>query len=257
MKNKLYAAPAKAFGFLIALTVGLLLTPPSNAAMKQGVEIKELEPGSGETAKQGDRVQVHYTGWLMDGKKFDSSLDRGAPFVFQIGQGQVISGWEIGVEGMKVGSKRELIIPPEKGYGPRGYPPVIPGNATLKFEVKLLKVMAPAYTDINNNELKNLIARGVPIIDIRRPEEWEQTGIIEGSKMITAFNGRGQLEKNFIPELSKVAGPEDEVIVICRTGNRTGVISRGLSDQVGYKKIYNVQRGITDWIKQGNPVVKP
>jgi len=257
MKNKRFFTTIKTFGFLAAMGAGLLASASLEAATKQGVEIKELETGSGEIAKIGDRVQVHYTGWTTDGKKFDSSLDRNRPFVFQIGARQVIPGWEIGVEGMQVGSKRQLIIPPALGYGKNGYPPDIPGNATLKFEVSLLKIMAPAYTDIDNSQLKSLISRGVPLVDIRRADEWRQTGIIEGSKMITAFDGRGQLVRNFIAEFGKVAGPDDEVIVICRTGNRTGVISRGLSEQLGYKKIFNVRRGITDWIKQGNTVIKP
>jgi len=96
--------------------------------------------GTGDTAQPGQTVSVHYTGWLTDGKKFDSSVDRGQPFQFPLGQGRVIRGWDEGVSGMKVGGKRKLIIPPELGYGPSGMPPVIPGNAKLIFEVQLLGV---------------------------------------------------------------------------------------------------------------------
>lgn len=104
------------------------------------LKIKDLVVGKGAAAKTGDRVSVHYTGWLMDGTKFDSSLDRGQPFEFVLGQGQVIPGWDKGVVGMKVGGKRELIIPPELAYGDQGAGGAIPPNATLKFNVQLLAI---------------------------------------------------------------------------------------------------------------------
>lgn len=96
--------------------------------------------GNGTEAKIGDTVSVHYTGTLTDGKKFDSSLDRGDPFSFTIGEGRVIQGWEQGVPGMKVGGKRKLTIPSDLGYGDRGSPPIIPPNATLIFEIELLGI---------------------------------------------------------------------------------------------------------------------
>lgn len=105
-----------------------------------GLKYYDFAVGSGAAPQKGQQVTVHYTGWLTDGKKFDSSLDRGEPFAFQIGVGQVIRGWDDGVMSMQVGGKRQLVIPPELGYGVRGAGGVIPANATLIFEVELLGV---------------------------------------------------------------------------------------------------------------------
>jgi peptidylprolyl isomerase len=105
-----------------------------------GLQYWEIRVGNGEVAKEGSHVRVHYSGWLTTGKKFDSSVNRGQPFDFTIGNGEVIKGWEEGVAGMKVGGKRQLRIPPELGYGADGSPPDIPANATLIFDVQLLGV---------------------------------------------------------------------------------------------------------------------
>jgi peptidylprolyl isomerase/FKBP-type peptidyl-prolyl cis-trans isomerase FkpA len=104
-------------------------------------QIEDVKAGAGPQAKAGDRVSVHYVGTLDDGTKFDSSRDRGQPFAFPLGRGQVIQGWDCGVAGMQVGGIRKLTIPPEEGYGARGTPGgPIPPNATLHFEVELLKI---------------------------------------------------------------------------------------------------------------------
>jgi FKBP-type peptidyl-prolyl cis-trans isomerase FkpA len=109
-----------------------------------GLQYEDPVPGTGATAQAGQQVSVHYTGWLYNdsvkGAKFDSSKDRNDPFEFGLGGGQVIKGWDEGVQGMQVGGTRVLVIPPELGYGARGAGGVIPPNATLMFEVELLRV---------------------------------------------------------------------------------------------------------------------
>jgi FKBP-type peptidyl-prolyl cis-trans isomerase FkpA len=113
---------------------------PGKTAAVTELKTEDTKVGEGVAAKSGDLVSVHYTGWLTDGTKFDSSKDSGTPFQFTLGGGEVIPGWDQGVAGMKVGGVRKLTIPPDLGYGPAGSPPVIPGNATLVFEVELLKI---------------------------------------------------------------------------------------------------------------------
>ena len=112
----------------------------STITTPSGLQYEEVRPGTGATARAGQDVAVHYTGWLLDGSKFDSSHDRGQPFTFGLGRGQVIAGWDEGVEGMQVGGMRKLTIPPQLGYGEFGAGGVIPPNATLVFEVELIDV---------------------------------------------------------------------------------------------------------------------
>jgi FKBP-type peptidyl-prolyl cis-trans isomerase FkpA len=144
--------PIRVAGAAVALAIIAAVAPlPGSAGaanqvieMPDGLKYTDTKLGDGATATAGNKVSVHYTGWLYKdgakGAKFDSSVDRGQPFDFTLGAHQVIAGWDEGVAGMKVGGQRTLIIPPELGYGSRGAGGVIPPNATLMFDVELLKV---------------------------------------------------------------------------------------------------------------------
>ena len=112
--------------------------------------------------------------------------------------------------------------------------------------------------EIGNIELKSLLQKRIPLIDIRRKDEWKSTGIVENSILMTFFDKNGKANTNeWLKELNKIAKKNDPVILICRTGRRTGIISKFLSEKVGYRLIYDVTDGITDWIKKGNTVVNP
>lgn len=128
---------------IVGLSMGASLSPvlaeeDNPTVTPSGLQYLDLVKGSGREAHVGETASVHYTGWLKDGTKFDSSVDRGQPFQFRLGAGRVIKGWDEGVVGMNIGSKRKLIIPPNLGYGARGAGRIIPPNATLIFEVELL-----------------------------------------------------------------------------------------------------------------------
>jgi peptidylprolyl isomerase len=139
------ATPTPASASTGSYPIGTLdTTPPAPSAnavtTASGLVYEDLQVGDGATVKSGDTVSVHYTGWLEDGTKFDSSIDRGQPSEFAIGVGQVIPGWDEGLQGMKVNGTRLLVIPPELAYGASGRPPTIPANATLTFEVQLVSI---------------------------------------------------------------------------------------------------------------------
>ena len=220
------------------------------------VGIDEVEVGKGIDARPFSVVDVHYTGKLEDGTVFDSSLERGEPFRFTLGAGQVIPGWDFGIQGMKPGGKRILTIPPALAYGQTGAGGVIPPNATLTFDVELVALTPPPFASISNSQLAAKLESGIKLIDIRRPEEWQQTGVVDGSIKSTAFDSEGRFLKSFMEMLEKTVQPDEEFVVICRTGNRTANLSNWLVTKGGYRNVLNVQDGITSWIKEERPVNK-
>ena len=240
--------------FLAFLPVCLFLGVSVNAA---DLSFEVIAEGDGEKAKNGMQVSVHYQGRLTDGTIFDDSQKRGTPFSFTLGSGQVIPGWEQGIAGMKIGEKRVLTIPPELGYGAAGAGGVIPPNATLIFDVQLIAVtILPKLADATPADLKVAQQKGVVVIDIRRAEEWAETGIIEGAHTITAFTQSGQLHSEFQRKfIAIVSTPDTPVMLYCRTGNRTGIIGNALVGQLGYSDVTHLKDGIVGWAAGGAPVV--
>ncbi|MDH5784774.1 MAG: rhodanese-like domain-containing protein [Chromatiales bacterium] len=110
------------------------------------------------------------------------------------------------------------------------------------------------YSNVDNDELQQLLSQGIPIYDIRRAEEWRETGVVRNSRRLTFFDAQGRVNPGFIPEFTKRINKDDPVILICRTGNRTSAVAKYLSEEMGYTRVYNVTRGITDWISQGREV---
>ena len=215
------------------------------------------QEGSGDRADIGMSVSVHYTGKLEDGTVFDSSIPRGQPFTFTLGAGQVIKGWDLGVEGMTVGEKRNLIIPPHLGYGVRGAGATIPPNATLIFDVELLEVTMPiTLGELSPQQFIDARENGGVVIDIRREEEWKETGIIKGSQTITAFTKDGKIHPDFPKKFFDLINDVDvPILLYCRTGNRTGILGKALIDQVGQTNVSHLSDGIVGWKKQGFPIV--
>ncbi len=220
------------------------------------VAIEEIKIGKGSEALPFSVVDVQYTGKLEAGTVFDSSIGRAEPFRFTLGAGQVIRGWDMGIQGMKAGGKRILTIPPELAYGNAGAGDKIPPNATLIFEVELVGVEPPPFSSIGNARLAAKLEQGITLIDIRRIDEWKETGIIDGSIKSTAFDGQGRFLKSFVETLKNTVKPEDEFALICRTGNRSAALSNWLVTRSAYKNVLNVKNGISSWIKEGNPIRK-
>lgn len=127
--------------------------------------------------------------------------------------------------------------------------------AALLFTLTLGGCAEPPYTNIDNAQLKTLFTQGIPLYDIRRPEEWRQTGVLEGSRKLTFVDASGRLNPEFLPRFGAEINKSDPVILICRTGNRTDTLARELA-AMGYTRIYNVRDGITRWMSEGNPVAR-
>jgi rhodanese-related sulfurtransferase len=243
--------------FFVSLTILTLFSGNLAFSSENELKITINQNGSGDSAETGMSVSVHYTGKLEDGTVFDSSIPRGQPFTFTLGAGQVIKGWDLGVEGMKLGEKRSLVIPPHLGYGIRGAGATIPPNATLIFDIELLEVTMPiTLRDLSPNDFIDAQENGGIVIDIRREEEWKETGILQGSNTITAFTKDGNIHPDFPKKFFDLINDIDvPILLYCRTGNRTGILGQALIDQVGQTNVSHLSEGIVGWKKQGHPTV--
>ncbi len=228
----------------------------TQSLMADGVQIINNIEGEGKEIVKHSKIQVHYTGKLQDGTKFDSSLDRGEPFRFQIGLRQVIEGWEIGLIGMKVGGKRTLIIPSELAYGERGAGDLIPPNATLTFDVEIVDVQDPGYGLVKTTEIRALQEEGYKFIDIRTEKERDHTGVVPGSLEITAFDIYG----NFIPEFMKtfrdLVKLDDNTVFISNEGEIASILANGFVEQLNASNMYALKGGIQQLIKENYKLEK-
>ena len=247
----------KNLSFFVSLAILTLFNGNLAFSSENELKITINQNGSGDSAETGMSVSVHYTGKLEDGTVFDSSIPRGQPFTFTLGAGQVIKGWDLGVEGMKLGEKRSLVIPPHLGYGIRGAGATIPPNATLIFDIELLEVAMPiTLRELSPNDFIDAQENGGIVIDIRREEEWKETGILQGSNTITAFTKDGNIHPDFPKKFFDLINDIDvPILLYCRTGNRTGILGQALIDQVGQTNVSHLSEGIVGWKKQGHPTV--
>ena len=221
----------------------------SPISFAQELKITNNIEGDGLQVIKHSKIKVHYLGKLENGKKFDSSYDRGDPLSFQIGMRQVIEGWEQGLLGMKVGGKRTLIIPPKLAYGERGVGDLIPSNATLIFEVEIIDIQLPGYFLVMTKDILRLQKENYQFIDIRTKEERNNTGIIPGSIEITAFDIYGNFVPDFMKNFQNLVDLNNNVVLISNEGEISSILANGFVEQLGAKYMYSLKGGIQQLIK--------
>ena len=238
---------------LIALIFTMSVLGSLPVLANVGFIVETLQNGKDKLATANQQISVHYEGKLTDGIVFDVSFSRERPVSFILRKGEVIKGWNLGIEGMASGEIRRLIIPPEMGYRTKAAGDLIPPNVTPIFEVELLAVSRPLeLRQMNPDELQEAQAQGAVIIDIRREDEWQTTGIIDGAKTITAFTKDGRLHQEFQEKfLSLAPSLKAQIVLYCRTGNRTTKLGNALVNQLGYSNLSHLRNGITGWFKSG------
>ena len=209
------------------------------------VQILEEVFGDGLEVSNHSKVSVHYIGRLEDNKEFDNSYKRNQPFQFQIGVRQVILGWETGLLGMKEGGKRTIFIPYNLAYGDSGVGELIPPKSNLIFEIELINVLPPKYKQIDSYQLKLAMSdNSFTILDIRNSEEINNSGIIPGSILSTAFDANGNFLPDFLNSYQEIINPGDKVIFVSEEGIISSVLANGFSEQLNQINIYNLKDGI-------------
>ena len=224
--------------------------------MADEVQVNNIIEGEGIEIINHSKIQVHYTGKLQDGTKFDSSYDRGEPISFQIGLRQVIEGWETGLMGMKVGGKRTLVIPPELAYGEIGVGDLIPPNATLIFDIEIVDVEAPDYAFINAEEIQALQEDGYKFIDIRTKKERDNTGIVAGSLEITAFDIYGNFVPEFMKTLRDLVDLDENIVFISNEGEIASILANGFVERLKFTNMYALKGGIQQLINENYKLEK-
>ncbi len=233
-----------------------------NLADNKSIKILSEVYGLGDKIKKHYKIKVHYVGALEEGTEFDNSYKRKQPFVFQIGLRQVIPGWEIALLGMQVGGKKKFKVPPSLAYGDSGVGDLIPPNSSLIFDVEIIDIKPPGYTEINSEQLISLkkeklfylINKNLILIDIRTMKEWQLTGVIEGSYKISAFDSKNNLNSNFLKMYKKNVKENDYVVFISDKGEVSSILANGFIENLGMKNIYSLKGGIQEWIKDGNKI---
>ena len=220
------------------------------------LEIRTLSPGGGVAVEQGMRAKVHYQGRLSDGKVFDDSRERGTPFTFTIGAGEVIEGWDKGILGMKVGEKRQLVIPPELGYGLRGAGNVIQPGATLTFDIELIAIRwPPTLSAVSPEALAKARDENQVIIDIRNKDARAKTGVIKGAEMLTAFGSSGKLHPQFQRKFAElIKALETPFILYDEDGEAAAYLGGAMVKQLGFENVSYLKNGIYAWKKSGRPL---
>jgi peptidylprolyl isomerase len=212
--------------------------------------------GSGLEIINHSKIEVHYLGKLEDGTKFDSSYDRGEPLSFQIGMKRVIEGWELGLLGMKVGGKRTLFIPSKLGYGQRGAGDLIPPNSNLIFDVEIIDVQPPGYKTVLSSEIKELKNLNYTFIDIRIDEERLNTGMLDGSIPVIAFDEFGKFVPEFMQNLKSNVDLNDNIVFISNDGDIASILANGFVEQLGAKNMHYLKGGIQGLIKENYKLSK-
>ncbi len=230
---------------MIKILFFLFICILSYKSFSNEVQIVNEIIGNGLEVKNHSKVSVHYVGKLEDNTIFDSSYDRGQLFDFQIGVRQVILGWETGLLGMKEGGKRTIFIPYELAYGESGAGSLIPPQSNLIFEVEVIKVIPPAYKEIDGYQLKLAMTSDFKIIDIRTNDEIINSNKIPGAIQITAFDKNGNFLTDFFDKYKENVQIGEKVVFVSQNGDISSILANGFVEQLNQVNIYHLKDGVS------------